>query len=759
MATETTGTVPVQSNGNSATPTSPTSQDPIPTGLLGDPTASAIHDAFLIGWSLTELKSRIQVEVLKIAATAKARQTQQGILPTLNNPNTTPSPPATAQPAPSRIDTLLEEVEKLTQNVGLRLSQNETFQSAGLTSEWRSLFSRIASIQNKRFHNSTTVGTSYDPPADSQLSYLHSNYADTGIVTLANDTLAQFRLYDVTRRTLNCLTLLYTNTDESLIPDLVSKYQWQLVHQILNPVSSSPAPPNGTVQPDDLDKIKPGEKADDALDTQNSTVQSDDLDQVIIILSGSAISLLNAWDGYLRENYYTGGYLADNELELLAYEGGRSLATLSWCVTIKVEPVEKALSALQKSTPQGTQSPDSDTLRKRLNQTWMDIFNERDIIHIQHQIAALKSALDDAYYRTNKQAHQQAQPSAQDTVLVKPDLNLPSNALKAVSHSLDYWRLGVAWICNKDSDLSTSDPSTKFWEQSEVLRIALIEQSDIWQSLILCQQNLQSFSVRSVTQKILNNFMAAFQQFAVQGLSQAAQGASQDIANATNQIKKDIFRENLPILLGASIVLILVVVVLFVLLILIPDLAVWLKGIFSALLTFVLGALGFGGVYARNKVSGTASTTPGAQPAAPQASGNAPTTATSSTNLLDRLSSFLGSFGSTIMSDFDRGYQQILIEFDSLNHNVSVAFPFIEFFITSPLLFTKEIKDGYNFLTTVIWTEEERAHEIERIAQAAFGPLGAVVGAQLQLPSQVNGAQPAKPANSTPKASPVGGNT
>lgn len=754
MATETTGTVPVQSNGNSATPTAPTSQDPIPTGLLGDPTASAIHDAFLIGWSLTELKSRIQVEVLKIAAAAKARQTQQGILPTPNNPNTTPPLPATAQPAPSRIDALLEEVEKLTQNAGLRLSQNETFQSAGLTSEWRSLFSRIASIQNKRFSNSTTVGTSYDPPADSQLSYLHSNYADTGIVTLANNTLAQFRLYDVTRRTLNCLTLLYTNTGESLIPDLISKYQWQLVHQILNPVSPSPAPPNGTVQPDDLDKIKPGEKADDALDTQNSTVQPDDLDQAIIILSGSAISLLNAWDGYLRENYYTGGYLADNELELIAYEGGRSLATLSWCVTIKVEPVEKALSALQKSTSQGTQSPDSDTLRKQLNQTWMDIFNERDIIHIQHQIAALKSALDDAYHRTNKQAHQQAQPSAQDTVLVKPDLNLPSNALKAVSHSLDYWRLGVAWICNKDSDLSTSDPSTKFWEQSEALRIALIEQSDIWQSLILCQQNLQSFSVRSVTQKILNNFMAAFQDFASQGLSQAAQGATQDIASTTKQIKEDIFRENLPILLGASIVLILVVVVLFILLILIPDLAVWLKGIFSALLTIVLGALGFGGVYARNKVSGA-----GVQPATPQGNVNASTPAPSGTNLLDSFSSFLGSFGSTIMSDFDRGYQQILIEFDSLNHNVSVAFPFIEFFITSSLPFTKEIKDGYNFLTTVIWTEEERAHEIERIAQAAFGPLGAVVGAQLQLPSQVNGAQPAKPANSTPKASPVGGKT
>ncbi len=253
--------------------------------------------------------------------------------------------------------------------------------------------------------------------------------------------------------------------------------------------------------------------------------------------------------------------------------------------------------------------------------------------------------------------------------------------------------------------------------------------------------------------------MAAFQDFASQGLSQAAQGATQDIASTTNQIKKEIFRENGPILLAALIAIIVVLGVLFALLLLIPGLADWLKGIFSGLLVLALGALGGGGVYARNKVSGVASTTAGVQPAAPQGNVNASTTAPSGTNLLDSFSSFLGSFGSTIMSDFDRGYQQILIEFDSLNHNVSVAFPFIEFFITSPLPFTKEIKDGYNFLTTVIWTEEERAHEIERIAQAAFGPLGAVVGAQLQLPSQVNGAQPAKPANSTPKASPVGGNT
>ncbi len=206
------------------------------------------------------------------------------------------------------------------------------------------------------------------------------------------------------------------------------------------------------------------------------------------------------------------------------------------------------------------------------------------------------------------------------------------------------------------------------------------------------------------------------------------------IAAATNQMKKDIFRENGPLWAGALITILVVLGVLFVLLFLIPGLADSLKGLFSGLLVLAVGALGGGSVYARNKVSGVASTTQGQQP--PQGNGNAPTTAASGTILLDRFSSFLGSFGSTIMTDFNRGYQQILIEFDNLNHNVSVAFPFIEFFITTPLSFTKEIKDGYDFLTTVIWTEEERSQEIERIAQAAFGPLGALVGAQL-LPGQV----------------------
>ena len=42
----------------------------------------------------------------------------------------------------------------------------------------------------------------------------------------------KFKLYDVTRRALNCLTLLYTNPEDSLIPLTVSYYQQQLLQNI-----------------------------------------------------------------------------------------------------------------------------------------------------------------------------------------------------------------------------------------------------------------------------------------------------------------------------------------------------------------------------------------------------------------------------------------------------------------------------------------------------------------------------------------------
>src|SRR5439155_6531183 len=67
-------------------------------------------------------------------------------------------------------------------------------------------------------------------------------------------------------------------------------------------------------------------------------------------------------------------------------------------------------------------------------------------------------------------------------------------------------------------------------------------------------------------------------------------------------------------------------------------------------------------------------------------------------------------------------------------------FPLIEFFVLEEIEFSKpdenaahRIEDGYDFLVNVFWTAEDRQEEIQRVARAAFGPIGAFVGASLKL--------------------------
>ncbi len=132
------------------------------------------------------------------------------------------------------------------------------------------------------------------------------------------------------------------------------------------------------------------------------------------------------------------------------------------------------------------------------------------------------------------------------------------------------------------------------------------------------------------------------------------------------------------------------------------------------------------------------------------------------------MSAIPGLAGTALVDAFQNGYKQILIEFDYLNHNVSITYPLVEYFIlhsnqlamrkannaqavtpakksTSQSLASEVttdagdlIKDAYDFLTQIAWTNQERADEIGRIARAAFGPIGAFVGAQISLSSSQN---------------------
>ena len=121
---------------------------------------------------------------------------------------------------------------------------------------------------------------------------------------------------------------------------------------------------------------------------------------------------------------------------------------------------------------------------------------------------------------------------------------------------------------------------------------------------------------------------------------------------------------------------------------------------------------------------------------------------------LSKIGSFFGSAGTSIEKALQDGYAQILIEFDYLNHNVGVTFPLIEFFVWEEMKFDdKPIEDGYDFLVNVFWTDADRQEEIQRVARAAFGPIGAFVGSSLKLGD--NGSQKPPPSSKNGSKQPV----
>jgi hypothetical protein len=116
---------------------------------------------------------------------------------------------------------------------------------------------------------------------------------------------------------------------------------------------------------------------------------------------------------------------------------------------------------------------------------------------------------------------------------------------------------------------------------------------------------------------------------------------------------------------------------------------------------------------------------------------------------LSKIGSFFGSAGTAVETALQDGYQQILIEFGYLNHNIGVTFPLIEFFVWEEIKFKVgenpeiPIENGYDFLVNVFWTAEDQEEEIQRVARAAFGPIGTFVGASLKLGD--NGSQKTSP--------------
>jgi hypothetical protein len=230
----------------------------------------------------------------------------------------------------------------------------------------------------------------------------------------------------------------------------------------------------------------------------------------------------------------------------------------------------------------------------------------------------------------------------------------------------------------------------------------LVKQSELWRTLALGQRDLQSFTTDKVTQTILNDFM--------QELEHASSVEFQ-------RIRKRGFNSFWIVIAVAVIVLLLVVAALFV-----PQIRELNSGQVTNPLTLLVLLWGGAAAFVSSVMG----------------------------RLGDALSRF-GPAGTAVAQSFEQGYERVLLEFDYLNHNIAVTYPLIEFFALADFTVLVEnpsgeavetaIKDGYSFLAYVCWTDDDRKNEIKEVARAAFGPIGAFVGAELKSEQNPKGSK------------------
>ena len=735
-----------------------------------DPLSTTIHNAILLGWSIMELKSRVQIAASNLLLDSIIfNQQNDSFIASITGPLTNDgtgdqqpqvatatanqSPPTVAAAAnaqsqpdanavdvqPDVIDALLKNVilndieplvNQFTSNGSKALSSKaqslstELRDNTWLTSVMRENFRRIVTLHLQRFPCSDTTDTIYDiyPPTppdapdyentDFPYIYLYPgrvDYANVGVSILKPDGegfdrvspfIQQFRLYDVTRRALNCLTLLWTYPDEALDPAMIECFQKKLVPRVLGVPPLTTAFADESAEDDQSVFVEPA--------CEDLPVPSDaQVKEAIKALSSLVIRLLDAWDSFLRESFYVDINSANNEIELIAYNAGRSLASLTWGVSVALVPLE---NSIQLTSEQQQDDAIMGKLTKKVRDTWVNVFNERDVNSLQLQIAALSKALDRVPVNASTNANTNAQTSTNSSLFS------PGQAVQAVNASLEYWQRAVTQMCLPATNSKTvkplltpvaapshaAQPQTDdaepllplHWGTSaKALRLALVKQSEVWRTLILGQRDLRSFTTEKVTQTILNDFM--------QELEHASSVEFQ-------RIRKRGFNSFWIIIAVAVIVLLLVLGALFV-----PQIRELNSGQVTNPLTLLVLLWGGAAAFVSSVMG----------------------------RLGDALSRF-GPTGTAVAQSFEQGFDRVQLEFDYLNHNIGVTYPLIEFFALADFTVLVKnpsgeavetaIKDGYSFLAYVCWTDDDRKNEIKQVARAAFGPIGAFVGAELK---------------------------
>ena len=726
--------------------------------LLTDKTFQALHDAFLLGWNLLELRSRILLAALDVSFQKADNQVgafdlvdavMDKLLPEAVDKDAdegignTPDTDATANPDSDSQAVMSSARPGLLGGDPFEKLPIEPSDAVWTTSVWRAMFNRIVGLQIKLVATNDTTGTIYevDIPTSNNLPYAYlyipkldtDTFTSIGISSSDSATYAipsSFELYNITRRTLNCLTQLYVRPNEVLNSDKIAANRDKIVPAILSAAPGIAPQGTGASSPEDV--------------------------QVAIKrYTGLTVRFLEAWDGYVRESFYVGQNFENYEIGMVAYEAGRALCTLSWGVALFVVPLENALKDLKDDGSDAFKA-EKKLLMQKLYSAWQSVFNARDIIHIQHQISGMSNAMDGAYYRL-KLVSIQNQPTDQTYSPLNPNLDddcLPSNSLRTINKSLDYWQAAINWMGGPRAQQNIytthgltydADVPVMSRELSRHLRVALIEQADVWQSLITGRQTLRSITTETVTEAILSQFMEECEQAFMADVTQGVADAAEREQQQAEAEAKELFRRNrlLFIVLGSLAAIVLISLIGIEFLTFFPNSATANTPLGNAIITLA-SILGVGFVVHRTTQASSQTPATGNQgtPGQPVAQSSGINAAVHSANMLDGIRSFFVISGGEIGELFSACRREIQKQYTDLNHNASVSYPLIEVFVLNsqppspvkrqnikPPLYDFGVNDSYSFLTSVIWTHEVQEAEIQSIVRATFGPLSEMIGA------------------------------
>jgi hypothetical protein len=578
-----------------------------------------------------------------------------------------------------------------------------------LSSVWRAGFGQLASLLKTAFPKAADAGGVYEPPGKDKLPYLYPDapdYANIGIKGEddAGPILSDFKLFDVTRRAINCLTVLYINQAESLIPDRIEQAQQRLIAAVLKAEAEQG---NGAVPLD----------AAPVPDTLRAAKE---------ILTKRILKFLEAWDGYIRENYYAAGVKPNNELELIAYEAGFAMASMSWDLSVKTI---------------------STTAADQIEKAWKDAFWPQDVIRLQHQIGTLSSVLDEAYLDAYYEQHPNEKRGQDDGPVLAA---APSRAIQAVKRSLAFWQRTVDLECQATAEWNGA--------RNEDLRRALIKQGNIWQTLMTGQQNLDAFTAETVTQKIMSDVSQQLAQMTRADLPKAldsvrattkqiADEVTKQTEQAIDEVRKTAVRQwdaihgalgNVAIAVAIAVVVVIVIGVVIAFSFGGPSPTQAVAGttggsLVTALVTAIGGWFGLQKVGQTKEAAKTEiETTTNAEKGKVQVKAQEATTegqskimdtvGTLGHGMLTRAEGAAQQAASEIVAAFERAYAQVREELKRLGQTVAISYPLLEYFGSA--------KRGGDerFVMKVLWPEGDRKEQVERIARAALGPLAMLVG-------------------------------